>query len=59
MAGPNKAGYDLFAVTLDNIFTASTQPRPFWSSNAREADARNIKGAIHSSDINFKVLNNW
>jgi type II secretory pathway pseudopilin PulG len=61
MKGPNKAGWDVFTITLDNgnDTNHSQDERPFWSSRYCTNQDNHIKGAINSYDITVKTIDNW
>jgi prepilin-type N-terminal cleavage/methylation domain-containing protein len=56
MKGPNKAGWDLFQVVMDD----STADRPKWGGRSCiNQGSPAISGSITSGDFSFSTLANW
>jgi prepilin-type N-terminal cleavage/methylation domain-containing protein len=52
MKGPNKAGWDLFFVSM-------RYGEPVWSAKGPLNQSNEVKGGITSTDINLKTVDNW
>jgi hypothetical protein len=60
MKGPNKAGWDLFTIIMDNVSDSYAKSIPYWSGAIciNQVNPR-ISGSLCCGEVTFKTLADW